>query len=779
MKNKHLNEATLESRIASILKTTFPTFEELKVKHQENFSIKFGHHNVTVDLKEPSTYPSRAIYDILLTTEDEKTNLILLELKKENKEITHEDIDQGISYARLIHPMPPITLLSNGVKNIFYDTHTKTEITQETIDFKFIQHRLDIAFSLARNDFKHAVNILLNNDPKIISQIINDISASRFDRLKGELSDFTKPICEDFIIDREYLRNIKKSCNEYSLIGVVGPAFSGKTNILYDFFRTYHNSSNAIYYMDCKDINYSIFQQLSNHLTRQCNFLIDKEKIREWIISSISNIDNGSFTFLIDNFDLKISNNLNEEINELIDLLRDSKHSIIFTIDLVNYQILSKDKFRNSLTFFGRETHVININELNIHEFEKSSQLLFNVSKALFEHGAYFAIEYRHPRILRFLAAFYSNKKEELTDGQVFTIIAVPDYNLLKLIVQNNSFNTELKELYKKLAIAFLKDRVDNEDLILSMASTYGGISLTSIEDVFKDSILELLNSGFVNKHELQNGQSVIYPKIPELITFYGIEHITSLLINEKEEISIEEVYKKFEKLCFPFINSDIVGTGVLLNIAYAGKIDLFSQLVQYQKTLNPKKGKISDGTKVAMLINEKTKVNIEFKGDDFKENFIGDFFPHLVLSQLAGYPLRIENSENGNEYSFHLQLLLDLAISPISMVRITNFSFDNLPPIKNFEFKKIGTVISGRSGIIEPLVQSIQKCFYEIPDEIEKLYCYAFDNKIFPVIWRIYLAIRNEVESGDDDIASKAKEFMERFYNEFPELLENVLKEE
>ncbi len=176
MKNKKLNEATLEERIGSVLKNTFPSFQELKVKHQESFSIKFGHHNVSVDNKEPSNYTSRAIYDILLTTEDEKTNLILLELKREGYTITNDDIEQGISYARLIHPMPPITLISNGTDNYFYNTYSKVKIEKDTIDNEFIHKSIDSAFSLAINDFKQTVEILLNNNPQIISQIINDIS---------------------------------------------------------------------------------------------------------------------------------------------------------------------------------------------------------------------------------------------------------------------------------------------------------------------------------------------------------------------------------------------------------------------------------------------------------------------------------------------------------------------------------------------------------------------------------------------------------------------------
>lgn len=440
MSNKQLNEATLEERIGSVLKRTFPAFQKLKVKHQESFSIKFGHHNVFVDAKEPSKYPARAIYDILVTTDDDKTNLILLELKKEGKNITSDDIEQGLSYARLIHPMPPLTLLSNGTDNIFFNTYSKTKIEKDSVDIEFIQKSIDSAFSLAINDFKQTVDILLNRNPQIFSQIINDISASRFDKLKGNLSDFTKPICEDFILKRDYVSELKEKCGEKNLIGIIGHAFSGKTNILYDFYRNYQNKDNAFYYLDCKENNYSIFQQLSNYLTKEFRFSVNKEKVREWIISSLNNLDNVSFTFLFDNFGIHTSHKLKEEIVELIDLLHESNHTIIFTIDLLNYKTIAKDKFRNYLTYFGEDTYIIEISELNINEFEESCIALYNVSKSFFDNGAHFSIEYRQPRIQRLLAAFYSKDSDKLPEGQGFKIIAVPDYELLKLFALNNSF---------------------------------------------------------------------------------------------------------------------------------------------------------------------------------------------------------------------------------------------------------------------------------------------------------------------------------------------------
>jgi len=89
------NEATLEARLHSVLEKIFPTFRHMNVVHQESFSIRFGHHAVKVDLKDPGNWPNRAIFDMLLTSGD--LNIMLVELKREGHELTADDIEQGLS----------------------------------------------------------------------------------------------------------------------------------------------------------------------------------------------------------------------------------------------------------------------------------------------------------------------------------------------------------------------------------------------------------------------------------------------------------------------------------------------------------------------------------------------------------------------------------------------------------------------------------------------------------------------------------------------------------
>ena len=67
--------------------------------------------------------------------------------------------------------MPPITLISNAKDNYFYNTYTKEKLDISDIDFEYIKKLLENSFELALNDFKEAINILLNKDSDIFSRV--------------------------------------------------------------------------------------------------------------------------------------------------------------------------------------------------------------------------------------------------------------------------------------------------------------------------------------------------------------------------------------------------------------------------------------------------------------------------------------------------------------------------------------------------------------------------------------------------------------------------------
>ncbi len=758
------NETTLEARIDRVLTSVFPTFKTVNVQHQKSFSIKFGHHNVDVDLKEPSNYPARAIYDILLTIDDK--NIILLELKREGLQLTDEDVLQGLSYARLIDPMPPLTLISNGNDNWFYNTYTKKKIDTTNVDLAFIQKLTDNSFQLAINDFKEAVNLLLNKEPEVFSKVINQITEVKFKRLFGAVEDFTKPICIDFQIQRQCLTEIQTHFTDgVTLVGVIGSAFSGKTNVLYQFFNVTKSEKNFLLYLDCNDHNYSIFQQLANHFTENAKISITKDKIREWLINSLSNLPDGKFYLLLDNFNNDVPEAIKSEIIELIDIFKGINHHTLYSIDEFNYKRIAFVENRQYKTIIGDQSKIIQLDELNDEEYKTANGLLLDKFEVLIERGGHFTPEYREPRILRHLVSIYQGQFEE---GQFTKIDAVPNLNLLKAIATNKTYSKQIDDLYKKIAFCFFAEselRKKDADLSI-MASGSGAITTNTFKKKFPDDFDDLIKSSIVVFREIRNEMMIIYPKLQELVAVHSISFVTKILIQEKEK-STTELCKLLIDTITPIPYCDIAANGVLMEIAKANEVDLFSNLVQELLKRPPQLEKIGKGTKTLMYVEGVGHIQMNFEDDMDEGGFVSDFLPYSILSQLAAYPLGLVDNEEYSTYAFHLHLLYEVGSSKEFLRRADVRSLKNMKPLESFDWDGVGFMVSGNEGIIEPFVQSIQKCFIQIPDEIKHLYERAFDKNNFNLLYRIYLALRTMINSADSELSQKSKDYVKRF-NEY-----------
>lgn len=774
--NKPKNEATLEARIAQVLQNTFPTFKEVGIVHQKSFSIKFGHHAVLVDLKEPKARPTRAIFDILLTIDGQ--NIILLELKKEGLKLTNDDVSQGISYARLTHPMPPITLISNGLDNQFYNTYTKEKLEKNTIDLAYLKELTDNSFKLAINDFKNAVKILLNNEPELFAKVINQISDLRFDRLIGDINDYSKTITKEFLIQREIVEKIwqKIELNQ-SLIGIVAPALSGKTNCLYQLFERSKTERSFSIYFDCLDHNYGILQALANHFSKETRLSISKDQIRDWIINTLNNIPNARFYLLLDNFNADIPESIKSEVIEIIDLFDGQNHTIIYTTDELNYKKIGFVKNRFSKTTIGEKSIILKLKELSDREYHETVSYLFKNFRLDIEQGGYYTPEYRQLRILRYFAGLYKNK---IPKNKVSKIDAVPNYNYLQLIAQSKIYHQEVHELYKKITHCFFLEHKKRKRIpILNVAASGSGAITTDIfKEKFPDEYQPLLESAFIVVRTVSDDLKIIYPKIPELIAFYAIDYIKPEVITLKVNNTPSDICNHFIDLTISYPFSDIVGCGVLVKIGHAKEIDLFSDLVLTLIESTPRKEKINAGTRVLIYAEDKGPIQLDFGEEDNKNEVMSNFFPFTILSQLAGYPLRIidEKKRIKPSYKFHRLLLETLCSCPHFIRRVDVRSFDNWKPISTWECDGVGTIVNGREGIVEPIVQSIQKCFFEIPKEIKLLYNKGFKEKNMLLIWRCYLAIRRCSSISEPKLAKQAKSFMKTFKPFFEEFMKEQL---
>lgn len=113
-------ESDLESAIDGAIKRIFHWLPQGSVHHQTKFSFKVGRGTVNIDGMRSYTTEGRA--DIILSHMGKP--LSVLELKRNGVQLTDDDAGQGLSYARMLVPSPPLVIVTNGDDTRLFETHT-------------------------------------------------------------------------------------------------------------------------------------------------------------------------------------------------------------------------------------------------------------------------------------------------------------------------------------------------------------------------------------------------------------------------------------------------------------------------------------------------------------------------------------------------------------------------------------------------------------------------------------------------------------------------------
>lgn len=788
-KIKAPSEADYEGRVRRVLMEVFPTWEKVKVIQQETFSINVGRRNIKIENRLPDLDKENAkvyaSYDILLTVNDK--NAILLELKKEDAKIKQEHIDQGLSYGRLIHPMPPITVIA-GKDIRIYDTFTREEIEKDIIDSDFIISLINKSAELAKEDLNEAIGVLMNRNPKVFSNVINATSEQNFKFLIGNVTDLKKPISTDFKIKRKITRKIYECSNNKNLIGLIGGAFSGKTNIFHDIYKEYKNGNTAIFYLDLEELQYSIFKKLAHLFTQELDFYINEDKVLEWLNITIRRMENFKLIFLFDNYNDDLPDKIKSNFQELIDLTDNTKHSVIFSIDEINYNRITKKKHRNYETFLSK-VEKFNMKVLDTEEYYEMQKLLFDKFQTSIQYGGHVTKEYRIPRVIRLLAFLLEKDEFEIPKNQFHILPSIPNIQLLNSLCEIffiSTLKNEKRQILKKLSEVYADyelSKLNNSSLKLATISE-GALPKKLLEAKFTDKELnELLESGLVTEKLLLNDLKVIIPKTPEILSYYGIKYITRIiLLTSKETQEIKKVSELFINLCHLFEYSDIVGVGVLFELDKIKEYTLFSDLINELLSHSYESNQINDGTILRMYVPEKGMIdfNLDEISKEERGYFINDNLPYLILSQLVANPLAtdrdIESGKTENIYDFHLSLLWKIASYEGILSRTENRNLNEMVEFRSRYIDGQGVIISSDMGVVEPIVQSIQNNFSIIPNEIERLYRGAIVEKNYLLLWRIYIALKDYKNSVNQVLSDKAKLFLLEYKPFFAKWMNSII---
>lgn len=771
-----INEATLEARVDHLLKEIFPTFNKIEIEHQTSFSLKFGHRDISIDGKEPIRNYARAISDIIIKQGSQ--NLMLLELKKESLVITQDDIEQGLSYGRLIDPMPPITLISNGKDHFFYETYTKKEIKDAPPDLKSIQALINTAFKLAIKDTENAIEVLMNGDVEIIMQILNSLTAKKLDSLTGPVTDFTKPLSGEFSIDREIVKTVFEATKVKNVIGLIGDAFSGKTNVLSQLFKNHSDGRNGFFYLDCQDYNYSLFQNLANNFSRTFGFAVNKDRVRQWLITSLRHNETSRIIIIVDNLSNTINADLLSDMLELIDIFNGSRNVILFSANTWSFKKIKTKDHRSYNTSLGEVSSIIKLKGLSNTEFRIAQSELWRTNRAAFQHGADKTAEYREPGILRQISALYKTEsKSTLEEGQGMMIMAIPNFAFLEHLSKTFLIPFETRELFKKYGAAFIEEapkRAESAYLNIAASGT-GALTVEAAKKTLGQDFENFMSSGLVNVRELHSAGQVLFPKIPEVVSYFAIP-----LIQEKVELAedVDRAYEIYMNLCNPLPFSDIVGSQILYRILTKGNTALFRALVSRLLKHPPKKEAITKGTKTLGYYEDISFLELNFVDnmEDQESNFIADPLPYLILSQFLTHPFEVLISDDEPSLDQYLNLIEKVGSVPIPMARTYALPFKGIQSLSTHNFDKFGEVVCESEGIVEPISQSVNFVFRHHPDMLTILYKKAIKEDNLPLLWRINIALQNEENNVDPEIAKKATIFMRKYRRAFKDIFPEII---
>ena len=620
---------------------------------------------------------------------------------------------------------------------------------------------------------------MLGKDHTVFSQIVTSLSEEKFTRLIGDLGDLDKPICREFSIKRSLADVINQQFTKgESLVGVIGSAFSGKTTLLYQIFEEMRSGGHFVYFIDCYDDNFSIFQELANHFSIFTGITVSTDKVRAWLLNSVLTSQDSKFYLIIDNFNKDLADNLRQEIFELIKMFRGGKSYTVYATDELNFLRLAYTKERKLKTTVGDQTKLLQLEEFSDAEFESITNNMFNQYRVSIDYGGHFASEYRQPRILRQLTKFYFDPTH--TD-RYSRIIAVPDPDHMNVLGQSPVYSDQILEQYAALIKQYLSEEElrDSNIFLQSIASGTGSVTVDGFKHTYPKLYKRISRSSLIVKRRVKRTGEVLYPKIPELVAQKSVAFLIARLLEHYTEGESEKIYHKYMKLISSFPYSDLVGATIILELIRKQHTSLVMALIDQLLNNPPAVEPIRPGTKAMMYDEHYGNIQINFADgmDEDDGGFVSNFLPYAVLSQVAGYPFElIKDNSDDHPLTGFLHMLYHLGSSDELLLRADPRSFTNMRSIQYHTFKGVGKIISSSEGIIEPIVQSIQKCFMSLPAQMSVLINDAFDKNNFPFLWRVLLCTRNLLGIADASVAGNVSAFIKRFNPYFNQFMADFL---
>lgn len=366
------------------------TEEEIKVKYvlpwleqagialdemrlELSFSLKIGRQSVIVgETKSRKRDSVGGRLDILVQRNGR--NLLIVETKADGLPLTGDDRDQAISYARLVHPIAPYAVVTNGSEYRLYDSVTKAQIDPKQIKINGFEA------TLPDEDIFEAQSLFLKLNPANLITFCRSQVAGELRIVKGTLADGRKYVPELHVPRSAILKDVMEFYRS-PLPGqlLTGQSGFGKTCEMCWLAETLLDSGNPVLFFNGSALAAGIIEAIAEEFAWTFNgsdlpvqvvrrmaklagnqkLIIVIDAIDEWIYPSREN-HLGSLLSAAENNNIKIIASCKTSAVEMFTSVRGNPTKINLLTKKVEAGKFSErefysaiDKYRETYQFFG------------------------------------------------------------------------------------------------------------------------------------------------------------------------------------------------------------------------------------------------------------------------------------------------------------------------------------------------------------------------------------------------------------------------------------------
>jgi hypothetical protein len=769
-------EADLAARIDAAVRAAFPLLPPNGLRHQTSFEFKFGHKVVQIDGAQVSKAQARS--DILVFFND--TPLAVLELKREGAPLMREDQEQGLSYARMLHPRPPLVVITNGKQTTTLASHTGLSWEPETPSEAEIKRLIEAAGRIAVAELRHAVKVLLGPASTVWVAAIRKTTETTLEDLTGDWRDAQKPFVAGFSIPRNATRDVLKELSRGKRIVIVsGAPLAGKSSVLRELASTTADSDDLAVLFVEGDGGSGLIRIVADILTDALGWHVTSEEARAWL-KTMSRQSGPALVLAIDGISA-FRNELRRDIEDLTGAgFRSNLRVVLGMDDTVTPRLLRNETGRKA-TRIGRRASVVPVETLDDREFGETVNLL-QEHRILIILGGQSAAEYRVPWVIRSLVA---NVIAPLLENENLAARLPPllGPDLLRTARERFEEDDELRHWFGALAQAVLTDIGGGKrpaSSILESMVTFSVRRNTARRFVDAAELDKMIDRGLVKRSTNKAGEPVVVPRLPELLA----SEIASLLSHSLAdklssagaEVAAEWLIAHSARLAL----GDVIGAQAILDCAVIlGGLPL--DFVTHMINAPPRAEKIRPGRRAALLHPIAGLVDLTFRGDgtilartghrhtvlspDEDEEFSKETYANvqswMILAHLAGWPLVAESSDGTIQGRVDPALLTEIGTCPIVLRR--PLAVHRMNAVLMHELKGHGSVVSHEAGIVEPITMSMFKFLDREGEGANEWVDEAVGRNSVHLLFRIDIALRIIADHSDPPRAQWAKDILSR----------------